>query len=327
MIGLYTPSFDGHRKSYFDLISSLYPSVRLTKRKLILHKGSVFFLMIEDSFLLYFAVSIIRYIFGLKTIGLLFRPLPVVECKSLRHLIKKCSLILLKHLSCSSTLLILPSACHKNFYKICDDWIYDLQLWDLDFTDYRYFLEVKNNKGSSRLLTDIQTIGRGRLILSSIGAQSEIKGFDSFCECYIEHPSIRSKFLFVYAGKIESPMECVQFYEKHGGFGENRFIEDHEIFDLYACSNVVWALYSNKYDQASGIFGRAVQLGVPVIVREDSLLHKFCLIEDIKCIATNKDNLIMLLNAEFPKANPNIGLAYRNRFRNFSIEKLNNLLG
>jgi hypothetical protein len=36
----------------------------------------------------------------------------------------------------------------------------------------------------------------------------------------------------------------------------------------------VWSCYAPDYDQASGIFGRAVQLGVPAIVRTSSYLAK-----------------------------------------------------
>ena len=53
----------------------------------------------------------------------------------------------------------------------------------------------------------------------------------------------------------------------------DRLLTDGEMMSLYACADVVWSCYSPEYDQASGIFGRAVQHGVPTVVRVGSNLH------------------------------------------------------
>jgi hypothetical protein len=54
----------------------------------------------------------------------------------------------------------------------------------------------------------------------------------------------------------------------------NRFISDEELIELYKVSDTIWACYAPSYDQASGIFGRAVQFSVPVIVRDGSQVSK-----------------------------------------------------
>ncbi len=60
-----------------------------------------------------------------------------------------------------------------------------------------------------------------------------------------------------------------------GGLLIDRRLDDAELESLYVVSDVIWSCYAPEYDQASGIFGRALQLGVPVIVRRGSLLHRF----------------------------------------------------
>ena len=55
-------------------------------------------------------------------------------------------------------------------------------------------------------------------------------------------------------------------------------------------SQFIWCCYSPEYDQASGVFGRAVQYGCIPIVREHSVIHKFCINEEINCIAYNPEN-------------------------------------
>jgi hypothetical protein len=70
-----------------------------------------------------------------------------------------------------------------------------------------------------------------------------------------------------------------------GGYACDRFISNEELFDLYACADLIWCCYAADYDQASGVFGRAIQLGIPVVVREGALIHKFCLAQGLPCVA------------------------------------------
>ena len=60
-----------------------------------------------------------------------------------------------------------------------------------------------------------------------------------------------------------------------GAIVVDRFLTDVEIESLYGVSRAIWGCYSPERDQASGIFGRAMQLGVPTIVREGSVVHRF----------------------------------------------------
>jgi hypothetical protein len=69
--------------------------------------------------------------------------------------------------------------------------------------------------------------------------------------------------------------EAARVFVEAGGLLIDRKLEDAEIESLYTVSSVIWACYAPDYDQASGIFGRALQLGVPVIVRRGSVIERF----------------------------------------------------
>jgi hypothetical protein len=52
----------------------------------------------------------------------------------------------------------------------------------------------------------------------------------------------------------------------------DRHIDDAELFCLYRNADLVWSCYAPDYNQSSGIHGRAVQLGIPVVVRKGSYI-------------------------------------------------------
>lgn len=60
--------------------------------------------------------------------------------------------------------------------------------------------------------------------------------------------------------------------EALGGVVFDRMVSDEELLSLYGASDLVWSCYSPHYNQSSGIFGRAFQLGKPSLVRESSYL-------------------------------------------------------
>lgn len=54
----------------------------------------------------------------------------------------------------------------------------------------------------------------------------------------------------------------------------NRYVTDAEILGLYANAGIVYAYYDKSVNRPSGIFGRSLQLGLPVIVRKGGYLDK-----------------------------------------------------
>jgi len=327
IIGLYTGSLDGHRKSYLDFVLTLFPSIQIKSRDLITFKSPVFFLMVEDSFLLYFGVSLFRAFLGRKTVGLLFRPKPVAENKSVKLKIKRWALLILKKIDNIQTLLILPEETHPGFSEIADGWIYDFQLWDLREVDYQFYFDLKSDKVQTALFSDINSAKDNRKVICALGGQDRIKGFDVFASNYIENSRIQEEFLFAYGGKVKGLDALAENFRKVGGFSENRFVSDDDLMSLYASADAVWTLYAADYDQASGIFGRAVQLGIPMIVRKGSLIHQMCLLDSIVHIAMDKEEIASLTDTIIPQKNIDNGKRLRDKFKHISMQNLSKALG
>jgi len=327
IINIFTDSLSGHREAYLNFFLNTFSSKKISKKDLLLSKSTVLFLMIEDSFLLYFFICLYRAILGKTTAGFLFRPKPVVDDPSLKLKIKRTALYILKKIPNVKTLLIIPNSIHPKFSTICDGWIYDFQFWDLQEKDYETFIALKEKKQVSSLFTSINNMHNGRKVLCALGGQDRIKGFDIFSTTYINNKNIQKKFLFAYGGKVKGYDKLAINFDKNGGYSKNEFISNDEFISLYASSDLVWALYAEDYDQASGIFGRAVQFGIPVLVRKDSLIHKICILEEIPHIAMIKEEMHKLISIPIPSHNLKQGKVFRNLFKEKSIFQLNETLG
>lgn len=270
-------SLGGHRESYLELFRQLCDGERTQSIfKMLFAKQPVFFITLEGSFGLYAFVAPVRALVGRRTVGLLLRPLPAVEGKSLRLRTKRLVLKILRRISAVQTLTILPFSVEPRFASIADGWIYDPQLWDLDEESRE---RVVNGGGS--LAKEVQNVACGRRVCTALGRQDLAKGFDQFVHLFCSSPELRKEMLFAYGGRVNSELSFLaENFDRFNGFALNRYVADEEILDLYAASDLVWCVYDSNYDQASGVFGRAFQLGLPVMVRRGSLVHRMCQLEN-----------------------------------------------
>lgn len=268
---------DGHRVEYDRLFQHIFDEMHMNyhfvqeARHAKNCKNILFYSMFDSKPTRTFPAllrTITRSVLGRKTVGLFFRPGMCLHANTFRQKIKKALFQFTSRLPHVSILTILPfDVCH-DFSKIATNWIYDPQLWDL-----HYLQEPMDS--SPELARHITSVANGRRIVVALGEQNYAKGFDCMVDLWCSSWKIRKAFLFIVAGKVDimSAKKSVQF-EVHGGLIVNRRIENHELFGLYRITDIVWSCYSPEYDQASGIHGRAVQLGVPVIVRKDSYIEK-----------------------------------------------------
>lgn len=298
-IGYYTKNLSGHRRAYLEFVQTKFGGERLSNRSLFLWKDPIFFLMIEDNFVLYFIVSIYRTVLGRRTVGLLFRPKPAVEAKTWKLKIKQIALKILCKSSNIQTLSIVPTSLEPEIAKIVDDWIYDFQLWDI--TPYQREMvksiqkEYHHNNfkifESYKILQSIYTYCKDKKIVIALGVQNKGKGIEQLAE-NITNLS-QNDYCIVIAGRFaESAKEMKQKLADLGALIFDRFITDEEILALYAIADAVWCFYDPSYDQASGILGRAIQLNVAPIVRKGSFSELLCDNENIFHIsAENKDDL------------------------------------
>jgi len=328
---LYSRSRAGHRGTYLDFVGSLFRRRRSGPWGLLFSRHPAFFLMIEESFALYFCVAMWRSLFGWRTVGLLFRPGPTSEGASFRLRLKRLLLRMLKKMPRVQTLSIIPLSLEPCFDKIVDGWIYDFQLWDMSAADRKTYSALLTGAGDcpqdARALHDkLRAKAAGRRVVTAIGIQNRQKGFDRFAQAY-DDKNLRARWLFASGGKIApacTPDKSA--LNAAGGVTIDRFVSNAEILALYAAGDVIWCAYDKAYDQASGILGRAVQFGRPVIVREGSFSHKFCRTEHLPhLVLRNHENICDLL-AQLPSSDEQTaahsGEIAARRFRETSLQCL-----
>lgn len=237
--------------------------------------GQTFFALIR---------AIARSLLGRKTVGLFFRPGDCLHATSLKYKTKNMLFRFTAHLPHVAILTIQPFDICPDFAKIATNGIYDPQLWDLKY------LGVPT-EGAPDLKRLITSTAQGRRIVVALGGQNTSKGFDCMVDLWCASPELRNSYLFVVAGKVSAEsMEKTRLFEKNDGLLLNRFIDNDELFSLYRRADIVWSCYSPEYNHASGIHGRAVQLGVPVVVREGSYIEKLGLSIGHPTLAIDFDN-------------------------------------
>ncbi len=314
---------DGHRGNYMALLNRLYVTQRVPfSWGAALTRQPVLVPLIEESLSKYVAVCLLRSLLGRRTVGFLFRPRPALEGQNLRLRFKRWCLRALCRLPGTRTLIILPFAVEPGFATIADDWFYDFETWDLTGDG-----QVSAH-APGPLAAAIATAAAGRKVCCTIGRQDTSKGFDLFTGLYLSSAPLRDAMLFASGGKVAPEMiHSADAFAAAGGFARPRFITDEELLDLYASADLIWCVYAPEYDQASGILGRAMQLGVPVVVRKGSLIQRLCEIEGVVHVAldeaTDPAELIALAGQKDPAG----GAARARRHREESLRRLSAALG
>lgn len=272
---IYTRVETGRRPSYCRVLERLFGARRARLRDLFLSPAPVLFLRVEEGFLLYWLVCLVRAATGRRTAGLLLKPLALATSARWKHRFRRAVLGRLKRWRSVQTLTILPFHVFPAFSAIADGWIYDFQLWDLTEAERK---AIDLLRGERR---------RGdRCVLMAIGSQSALKGFDLFADVYARSSWLRAHYQFLACGKVAPDAgEHAVVLAEAGGVTVDRVVSDAELLGAYAASDAVWCLYPPVGDHASGILGRAVQLGIPVVVRQGSLAHRLCIVENLSHVA------------------------------------------
>ena len=266
---LVSHSTAGHRRAYIDQFAALVEgwggaaSVVSTWRATIGARQPVLFLMIEETLGGYLTAAVLRAVLGRRTVGLLFRGREAVSGASLRLRVKRWILGGLKRVPGVSTLSILSFDVEPRLAAVADGWLDDPQLWDVQDTA----------PSSTALSQSLQTLAQGRRIAVSLGVQNAGKGLNFFSRAWCEDASLRRDWMFAAVGKVApDAAAAARAMEDAGARVVDRFISDEELASLYGVADVIWAVYRPEYDQASGIFGRALQYGRPVVVRRGSAI-------------------------------------------------------
>ncbi|WP_439624271.1 hypothetical protein [Shinella sp.] len=314
---LYSRRECGRRPAYLRHLERLFGARRAGLRDILFSRAPVLFLMVEEAFLLYVAVGLLRALTGRRTAGLLLRPMPITVSPRRRYRWKRRVLGWLKRFHAIETLTILPFSVLPASSAIAKGWIYDFQLWDL--TDAE--------REAVELLRSERRPG-DRLVLTAIGTQSPHKGFDLFADIYARIAGLRTRFQFIACGKFAPDVaDYAAAFCEAGGVTVDRAVSDAELLGAYAASDAVWCLYPPVGDHASGVLGRAAQLGIPVVVRQGSLAHRLCIVENLTHVPATADGVAERLAGPLPPRDEARGRLAANRFARQSEATLRAALG
>lgn len=224
--------------------------------------------MLDSHVITFLTKAVVRSLRGRCTVGLFFRPGECFLETSFKYRIKRILFHWASRLPHVSILTLMPFAVFPCFEEVATGWIYDPQLWDL-----LHFGFPEND--AFPILRDLLSAeSKGRRILIALGEQNREKGFDYLVDLWCSSVEVRENFLFVVAGKVKDhSAQKAEMFVQGGGLLINRHLEHGELMYMYRCADTIWSCYSPEYNQASGIFGRAIEFGVPVTVRKESYLE------------------------------------------------------
>jgi hypothetical protein len=272
------------------VLERLFGARRGRLRDVCVSRAPVLFLAVEETFLLYVIAGLLRAVMGRRTVGLLLRPMPLATSQRWRYRWRRMILRGLKRCALIQTLSILPFGVSPALAGIADGGIYDFQLWDLTDEERLAVETLRSERKPGECL-----------VLTALGRQSRRKGFDLFVDSYARSAALRARFRFIACGKTAPALaEHAAVLCEAGGVVVDRTISDAELLGAYAASDAVWCLYPPAGDRATGILGRAAQLGLPVVVRQGSLSHRFCVVEDIAHIAATPAGIAERLAGPLP---------------------------
>jgi hypothetical protein len=272
---------DGHRGQYNAMLAVLF---RLRAARFgwttLLARQPILVPQIEHDPLRFLIACLVRAVPGRRTVGLLLRPLPALHGTSLRLRMKRAVLKLLRIVPGARVLTIVPFAVEPRLGEIAHGWIHDLQNWDFTLGS------AADPAASQRTAAAIRAGAAGRPVCCAIGGQSREKGFDRFVEAWLASPELRRSVLFAFGGKVAPDLaDAARCFVEQGGHALDRVVSDAELFGLYQAADLIWCAYDPSYDQASGILGRAMQFGLPVVVRPGSVIERICHAAGHPCIA------------------------------------------
>lgn len=314
---VYTRTETGRLPSYLRTLERLFGARRGRRRDLFLSRAPVLFLAVEEALFLYVAVSMLRAALGRRTAGLFFRPMVLAASPRWQYRWKRAVVQRLKRCRSVQTLTILPFSVFPAFSSIADGWIYDVQLWDLTEEERKAVEELRSERRPGE-----------RRVLTAIGTQSVQKGFGLFADIYARSLPLRSSCQFIACGSVV-PMaaEHAAVLNEAGGVLVDRAVSDAELLGAYAASDAVWCLYPRIGDHASGILGRAAQLGIPAVVRQGSPAHRLCIVENLQHVAASAEEAAERLVCPFPPRDEPRGRRAARRFAEHSEATLRAALG
>jgi hypothetical protein len=262
---------DGHRRDYFRVLrrvlGGFVVSGPLLQRLPVLLRARKLVCSTCDDYLSgFFLLSICRALLGRATLGLSIRTETIFQRSGYAQQVKRSMFKFLKFVPNVNVITFMPHWAEPRLAAYTGDWMYDPQYWDLPW------LSAPRPGALATVFDEVRKVAGRRPVVASLGHQRRVKGVEYFMELY-QPAEMRERFCFACIGPIwDVDRTLVARFRQAGGVFIDRQLRDDEILPIYALADVVWTCYRPDYDQSSGIFGRAIQLGKPTIVRNQSYL-------------------------------------------------------
>ncbi len=259
----------GHHGSYAELLNrwcgleSSIGRVGISNFGRLLRAERLMFGTLDDDVRGFVLVALARAMLGRRTAGIFMRP---QSCffPGARGWIKRQLFLVLSKVPRVSTLSLLPFEAAPELRSVATGAVHDPQLWDVIDDDEPI---------DEALFAEVMAAAAGRPILSFLGTVNQGKGFGHLVDIIAADPALTPKLCVVVAGRVQDDSVAgAAAVAKAGGIVWDRRISDAELAALYKASSGVWACYHPDYDQASGIFGRAVQRGRRPIIRDRAVI-------------------------------------------------------
>ena len=282
----YAVGLQGHRQSYLNLLGDLFdlePMVgRMTPSlfKRLVRADQVLFTSLDDGMYAFAAVSLMRSLAGRPTAALFLRAQKCFDSGNWRYGLKRHAFATMRRLPHLTIATITPFDVAPRYAEVANVGVCDPQYWD------RYADLAIRQPTTTDLSALVLAHASGRQICCALGSIGTGKGLRFLAETLESYPEITEKILIVCAGHVPyHGLELARRLEKAGALLIGRFLTDAELESLYSVADVVWACYAPDYDQASGIFGRALQFGIPPLVRQGSVIEAFATSNGVRSIS------------------------------------------
>lgn len=276
----------GHRGEYQELFAGIFglaPSAgRVTFRNLptLCAAPRLLFATLDDDLRGFVLTALLRSCLGRRTAGVFLRPQSCLG-GGLRTTAKRLIFRALRRLPGAATVSIIPFAFLPGSERVATHGIHDPQLWDdLDRAD----------PPDPETLAAIRQLAAGRPVLAFLGRVSPIKGFAQLAAVVDARPDLLQTYAVLVAGVVDPAChDAATRLAAQGAILWDRRLTEAEMAAVYIGAHLIWACYDPGYDQASGIFGRAVQRARMAVIREGAMIGRYAAMLAHPCVPLPAD--------------------------------------
>ncbi len=258
--------FGGHHKAYADLFERIFGlklslgTIDRARGKTLVASQQLFFGTIDDDIAGFTHIALRRAMRGQQTAGIFMQPQSCFTT-SWHSRMKRLYFSIISRIPYVSVLSIVPFPALPAIQKVATGWMHDPQLWDL--------VDSIADAAPVDRTTHFTKLANGRPMLAFVGTVSENKGIVHLADILSADPTLTQRLFVIVAGQVtENAKGAMTKIRAAGGTILDERISDADLAALYNASAAIWACYHPLFDQASGIFGRAVQFGRRPVIRD-----------------------------------------------------------